>query len=224
MKKAILFIFLLNIIPNLFGQVNNIVDVFLLIPKEYTLETDLNKRKELVEFYTSSTSKIPEEERIPAGHDRYIKVIDTQNGYLSMTGSYLEGTWEMTYWNSTDTSKIIVVNYSVCQTSCWTNYLEIYKYSSKTGLKELALETVIPLQKIREYLLKDNLPKTQLEELFKKGLLSENYENIIFELPRKGKYIIGRFGWDDSNDKIKFQKNSSCELTLKNEAFFIKEY
>lgn len=221
MKKVLILYILLNVFPNLFGQDNTLIDMFLLIPKENALETDINERQELVNFYKTTTSNIPENERIPSGHERFISVIDSHNGYLSMTGSYLEGIWEMTYWNISVDTKLIIVNYSVCQTSCWTQLIKIYKYTSGNELRELEIETVLPLKKVRAYLLKDNLTKTQFEELFEKGMLSENYKNLVFKLPRKGKSIIVKLGWDDSSDNNKFLKNRSCELILDNEAFLL---
>ena len=123
-----------------------------------------------------------------------IRIFDTANGYMSIDGAFMGG-WEMCYWNTENSNKLVAVTYWGCGPVCSTSKLQFYKYSDG-NLNEISLYTVIP--KIKEInikmFVKEGIIENDTEPLFKR-----QYSDV-YRLPRKGKNIVCEYQWSEYFD------------------------
>jgi hypothetical protein len=189
----------------------DIVDIFYLIPSDIELE----RKKELVNFYNKETSKIEESERCPADCKDMINVIDKLNGFLSLIINCGDGRIEYCFWNNENGSIIIAVNKFGYATSKFTRSIDFYLLEENSNLTKLESENVIPYAEIRSELIKNDLNDRLMLEAKQIGLFKNEF--IVFELPRYGKDIKVSFGLDDIkiwSDRL--LKKLVCELKWNN--------
>lgn len=216
MKKIIFLIIALSVESHGFGK--NIIDIFYMLPSETILNKNLEQRKRLVDYYLTETIKIQEKERFPSSQEKLIKTIDKANGFMEIfDGS--EGSIEICYWNQNNNEKIIAINHVACAMFEGTVKLTFYKLTFDNRLEKLEIDKVVPYDDIHNKLIKNELSESDNEILKRSGILSK--ENIILDLPRYGKEIKVKFGWDEIDDKQKFIMRNECFLYWKNDTLTI---
>ena len=142
-----------------------------------------------------------------------IKTIAKANGFIEIyDGS--EGSIEICYWSQDNNEKIIAINHVACATFEGTVKLTFYKLTYDDKLIKIATDKVMPYTEIQSRLIKSELSDSDNEILKKSGILSK--ENIILELPRFGKEIKAKFGWDEIDDKERYIARKECSLIWKN--------
>ena len=119
-------------------------------------------------------------------------VVDIRNGYLSLTG-FFEGRFQMCYWNLKNGNKFIAVYCEDHHTlGAVVGSLCFYEYNGKS-YKPIDRDKVIP--NIFDDFLGDNK-----EAKLKKMGEDETYASVIYQLPRKGKNIIAKWGNMDGQE------------------------
>ena len=98
--------------------------------------------------------------------------------------------------------------------------LTFYKLTSDDKLIKLETDKVKPYTEIQERLLKTELSESDNEIVKKSGILSK--ENIIIDLPRFGKEIKVKFGWDEIDGKERYIARKECSLIWENYRLIIK--
>jgi len=208
MKKALIVVLICFL--SMKGFSNNIVDIFYLIPAGIDLDT----KKELVDFYYKETSKIKESERQRTSCKDFVNVIDKSNGFLSLSINCGDGIIEICYWTQESGDKLIAINNYGFATSKFTETIDFYLLKD-SKLKKLESENIIPYEKIRTKLLRNELNDQLILEAKQNGLYED--ESIVFELPRYGKAIKASFGLDDSDNwSSRLLDKRACELSWNN--------
>ncbi len=191
-----------------------------MLPSETVLNKNVEQRKKLVDYYLTETIKIQEKERVPSSQEKLIKTIDKANGFMEIyDGS--EGSIEICYWNQDNNEKIIAINHVACAMFEGTVKLTFYKLTIDNRLVKLETDKVVPYNDIQNRLIKEGLSESDNEILEKSGILSK--ENIIMELPRLGKEIKVKFGWDEIDDKQRLIVRNECSLIWENYRLTLKK-
>ena len=131
-----------------------------------------------------------------------------------------EGSIEVCYWNKSNNEKIIAINHVACAMFEGTVKLTFYKLTIDNRLVKLETDKVVPYDDIHNRLITEGLSESNNEILKKSGILSK--ENIILDLPRYGKEIKVKFGWDEIDDKQRFIMRNECFLIWKNYTLTLK--
>ena len=204
MKKILTLIFTSLITLQVFSI--DIVDIFYLVPTNI----DIERKKELVDFYNHETAKINESEREMLGWE-FINVIDKTNGFLSLSTTGGDGGIEICYWKRENGNKIIAVYQVGYATSKFTQTINFYLLKMDSVLTKLDSDIIVPYKEIRIELLKNELTEKLTKEAKQYGLF-EN-EAVVFELPRFGKVVKAEYGTDNSDNwHSRLLKNETCEL------------
>ncbi|WP_143569879.1 hypothetical protein [Tenacibaculum agarivorans] len=211
MRKTLLLFFTLFTASYGFGQ--NIIDIFYKLPSEIILNKTIDQRKKLVDYYFTKTIKVPESKRIPSSPQEFIKTIDKANGFMEIYDGN-EGAIQICYWNQNNNEKLIAINYVTSATFKETVQVTFYKLTPENQLITLEKDNVIPYSKIHNRLLKSGLSQSDNHNLNTSGILSK--QNIIFDLPRFGKKIKAKFGWNEIDDKERYIARKECALIWKN--------
>lgn len=183
-----------------------LLDIYLMLPDQDGL-VDQRTRKRMVSNYESGRT-----EPFDSLHYR-LKVVDKANGFLEVNGA-MEGVWQMCYWNLGD-KKLVAVYAEGCGPLC---DVETFKFFALENgkLKEQEIETIIPgygsIYKNFCIAYTADLGNTLKKE--------DVLVTMLFELPRKGKNIVVKFGNADSRRTYeKYFKGDRMTLTWNNGTF-----
>lgn len=175
------------------GFSQNIVDFFEMIPNSF-LNLTKEKRKEISKYSLNNRNNEDISKDLSTYNIKYAFVADIKNGYLWLEGAF-DGHLEMCYWNISNGNKLIAVYIQGCAPVCSVYLFDFYLYNGK-NIQKLNSDDIIP--DIYNDFFGKNIEKKQ-QNMKKKDILA----TLLFELPKKGKDIMAKWGNEDKQSVYK---------------------
>lgn len=190
MKKKILIFVSIFLSSSFFSQ--TIIDFFENIPDSSILNLTKDERQKITKYSADNKTHADAVYDLNQNKLTYsFSNVDIKNGYLRLVGG-MEGFLEMCYWNLRSGQKLIAVYQEGCGPVCYVEEFDFYIYDGKK-YTPLNFKNVIP--DIRQNFFKDNYINNHTK-MEKEGIIA----SLLFELPRKGKNIIAKWGNEDSKE------------------------
>jgi|WetSurMetagenome_2_1015567.scaffolds.fasta_scaffold80327_2 hypothetical protein len=199
-------IILIILLCRLGASAQSITDFFYMLPEEYCYKMTVETRKEMVSDYV--TNGFDGED---PGYFK-VKLIDSPNGYLSLLAAF-SVTYEICYWNISESRKLVGVCSNGCGPVCYNKYLVFYNYAD--GKLTQVEEILIPNIEFFKFF-KDDVKISDVMRFY------EASNSFTFQLPRVGKDIICHYEWDLSFDDAtvkKYMKGDKMDLIWNNGNF-----
>lgn len=210
-RKLIILIILLSNLPS-FSQ--TIADFFITVPDSSMMSLSKEKRKQILRYSSDNLTKEDAYKDLRDSQNLYaFDIFDKKNGYLRMIGAF-EGQVQMCYWNLKNGNKLIAIYIEGCGPVCYIEQFDFYEYD---GIKfnPINWKSIIP-EIYNDFLGADY--KKKLKTLKEQDILA----TLLFELPRNGKNIIGKWGNEDSQ-KVYRDFSIGDRMNLKwNDGSFLK--
>lgn len=192
MRTFFLFINLI-LSTTLFSQ--KITDFFVELPDSSILDLTKEQRRAIVKQSLEYKSYNEALKNLSNRNIYYaISELDIPNGYLKLMGAF-EGHLQMCYWNIKNGNKLIAVYQEGCGPVCYVENFEFYIYNGKT-YQPVAIKSILP--DYEQDFIKGNFYKTK-QKMEKDDVIA----SYLFDLPRKGKNIVVKYGNENSNEVYK---------------------
>ncbi len=197
MKKHLIFLFLAFFLNSHFLFSQKVLDLYLMLDET---NQDMMKTKQLmIKKYQNPAFKIPENEN----PHMYLKTVDEKNGYIRVEGAF-EGNWEMCYWSTKASKKIVAVNSTGCGPICNSD-IKFFELENKKLIEKPA-ENYLPKIELSDFYRTEKM-KSENNTLYKEAEAEfQNSIYILLELPQKGMNIKVNPQISDIYNEILLQK------------------
>lgn len=183
MKVIKPYLILFFLFSSFLSQSQNIVDLFFMLPEEYSGYLDTEERKTIV-----NQGKLTDDEVVSN------IFIDKENGFLTIKTSYnprTESRFEMCYWNFNNQKLVAVSSYGGNSTTYSYGQTDFVFFIYANGKLEITNKPVFKnyysnLEITKRFLITDFYSEMTREEILAYESL---YPSLTFSLPRKGKNI-----------------------------------
>ncbi|NGX85058.1 DUF3256 family protein [Aequorivita sp. KMM 9714] len=193
MKHLYLLLFFLSF--NTIGISQNILEFFERVPDSSLLHLTKQERKDIVKYSKDNTS---EDDAISDLMDNKIEyafsAVDLKNGYIKLVGSF-PGHIQMCYWNMQNGNKLIAIYLEECGPVCFNGQLDFYEFNG-IEFKPIEARNIIP--EVYNDFFGEN-SKSKIEAFNNEEIVA----TLLFELPRKGKNIVAKWGNEEREEIYK---------------------
>jgi hypothetical protein len=197
MKLKHVFFLLYSLFTNTFVCSQTITDFFQELPDSSIMGLTKKERAKIVKYsldnisYDDALKDIQKE-----GNSYALSKVDLKNGFLEMVG-YFEGFLQMSYWKLSNGSKLIAVYQCGSGPIGYVELFDFYIFNEKK-YELVKFNDIIPINLEKDFFSKN------YEENMKRMEKEDVVTSLLFELPRRGKNIIVKFGNEES--KKTYQK------------------